>query len=169
MNLEQTITQMTHNAGTILALTKGVSDKQSRWRPDADAWSILEVINHLLDEEKEDFRVRLDYILHRPEQRWPPIDPGGWVTSREYNQRILESSLIAFLNARQESLAWLQELPSPDWQKKGKAPWGTISAGDMFAAWVSHDLLHIRQLVELHWAYTMRRLEPFDPQYAGSW
>jgi hypothetical protein len=49
------------------------------------------------------------------------------------------------------------------------APFGQISAGDMFASWVAHDLLHIRQLVELHWAYTTRQLQPYNVEYAGGW
>ena len=169
MNLEQKMRQMAYNAETIRNLTLGVSDEQARWRPSPDDWSILEVINHLNDEEREDFRVRLDYILHRPDQLAPPIDPGGWVTSRGYNERDLESSLNLFMEARQESFDWLKGLDSLDWGTAGKAPWGTITAVDMFAAWVSHDILHMRQLVELHWAFTTRHLEPFDPRYAGSW
>jgi hypothetical protein len=39
----------------------------------------------------------------------------------------------------------------------------------MFAAWVAHDLLHVRQLVELHYAYTVERNQPFLVDYAGGW
>jgi len=169
MNLKGNMTRMASNAQTIRSLVQGIAEEQARWRPDPDSWSILEVINHLVDEEKEDFRVRLDCILHRPDQDWPSIDPGGWVTSRHYNQRNLSTSLDNFLTARQDSFAWLEGLPPINWQTAGKAPWGTITAGDMFASWVSHDLLHIRQLVELHWLFTVRGLEPYSHQYAGSW
>jgi hypothetical protein len=44
-----------------------------------------------------------------------------------------------------------------------------MTAGDMFGAWVAHDLLHFRQLVELFWAYTTHRLEPHEVGYAGEW
>jgi hypothetical protein len=39
----------------------------------------------------------------------------------------------------------------------------------MFAAWVAHDLLHIRQLVELHYGWTTQQLQPYDAGYAGEW
>jgi len=93
VELDRLILQMADNAQSIRALAGGVLEEQARFKPDPDSWSILEVVNHLLDEEKEDFRVRLDYTLHRPDEEWPPIDPQGWVTAREYNERDLGESL----------------------------------------------------------------------------
>ena len=46
----------------IQAVLAGVDAEQARWKPDADSWSILEVVCHLVDEEREDFRTRLDHI-----------------------------------------------------------------------------------------------------------
>jgi hypothetical protein len=169
MELELFITQMTNHAGTIHSLTIGISDEQARWKPDPETWSILEVVNHLYDEEREDFRMHLDYILHHPDQPFPPINPTGWVMERNYNQRDLAQSVDDFLKERQQSLAWLKGLGTPDWQASVAAPFGQISAGDMFAAWVAHDLLHLRQLVELHWAYTLHAAEPYKVNYAGEW
>ncbi len=170
MNLDATIQQMAQQAETIHSLTAGVDVTQARWRPDAESWSILEVINHLYDEERADFRVRLDILLHRPHADWPPIRPGAWVTERRYQDRDLQASLQNFLAEREKSLEWLRSLTAPNWQAMGPAPWGgTIRARDMFAAWLAHDLLHCRQLVELHYAYTVFRNQPFSVQYAGDW
>jgi hypothetical protein len=114
--------------------------------------------------------VRLTYILNHPGERWPGIDPGGWVKDRAYNERNLQESLVNYLKEREKSLAWLDELGNFDWDKGEKAPWGgEIKAGDMFAAWVAHDLLHTRQLVELHWAYLNESIAPYMTRYAGEW
>jgi hypothetical protein len=169
MELDRFISQMADDAQRVRALVEGISDEQARWRPDPDSWSILEVVNHLLDEEREDFRAFLDLALHRPDEPRPRINPGAWVTERGYNERDLDKSVQGFLAAREESLAWLQGLSSPDWEAIYQAPWGPIRAGDVFAAWVAHDLLHIRQLVELHWAYTTQQLQPYEVDYAGEW
>jgi len=169
MNLDLFTARLTNNAESIRSMIEGISDEQANWKPDPDSWSILEVINHLYDEEKEDFRVRLDIILHKPDQPWPPIDPAGWVVERQYNQRQLQESLDNYLRERQASIRWLSGLTSPDWEATYAAPFGKIKAGDMFSAWVAHDLLHMRQLVELHWAYTMNRSKPYRLDYAGSW
>jgi len=161
--------QMANHAATIQSLTLGVPAEQARWKPDPQAWSILEVINHLYDEERQDFRVRLDIILHHPDQPWPPINPAGWVTGRSYNQRDLLQSVDDFLKERRKSVAWLRDLEAPDWQASVMAPFGQISAGDIFAAWVAHDLLHLRQLVELHWACLLQAAQPYQVNYAGEW
>jgi hypothetical protein len=161
--------QLTDNAIRIEALVGGVSPEEGRWKPDLDTWSILEVINHLHDEEREDFRPSLDIILNRPEEPWPGIDPEGWVTERKYHQRDLEDSLRHFLTEREASLEWLRTLDDPDWDAPYQAHFGSIRAGDVFAAWVTHDHLHMRQLIELHRALTAREAEPYQLEYAGTW
>ena len=169
MNLAHFTIQMQNNAASIRSLTQGISEEQARWKPNADSWSILEVVNHLYDEEREDFRLHLDCILHHPDQPWHSIDPGGWVTQRHYNERDLEQSVNNFLQEREQSLIWLKGLSAPNWETEYKTPFGSITAGNMFAAWVTHDLLHLRQLVELHWAYTVRAVQPYEVRYAGEW
>lgn len=169
MDFERLQQKLASNAQRIRLLVEGVEPEQARWKPDVEEWSILEVVNHLYDEEREDFRVRLDITLHKPNQRWPPIDPGGWVEARGYNGRDLGGSLNKFLEERESSLAWLARLQTPDWDVTYEAPWGPIKAGDIFVAWVAHDQLHMRQLVELHRAILLRLAGPYDVRYAGQW
>lgn len=169
MNLDLLTQQMAGHANAVRSLAETVSDEQARWKPAPDSWSILEVVNHLYDEERLDFRARLDIILHHPDQPLAPIDPPGWVIERRYNERDLPASLKNFLDERTASLAWLRGLAEPDWQAAYQASFGPITAGDMFAAWVAHDILHLRQLVELHYAYTIRSVQPYGVRYAGEW
>ena len=93
MDVRQIVARMEENAQVILHLAAGVSQEQARWRPTPDDWSLLEVINHLYDEEREDFRARVDCMLHRPDEEFTPIHPGAWVTERRYNERDLAESL----------------------------------------------------------------------------
>ena len=168
MELERFITQMADNAQRIRALAESVSGEQARWKPDPDSWSMLEVVNHMRDVEQEDFRALLDLALHRPDEPRSRIAPQAWVTERRYNERDLGESVQGYAAAREASLEWLRGL-SPNWEAAYVAPWGPIRAGDVFAAWLAHDLLRMRQLVELHWAYTKRQVEPYEVDYAGDW
>ncbi len=167
MKFEQILKTMTHNADIFRSLTDGVSPEQARWKPNQKTWSVLEVINHMYDEEREDFRVRLDIILYKPDQPWPPINPEMWVTERGYNERDLAQSVEAFLSERRASLAWLENLGHPDWEAVYAAPFGSIRAGDMMTAWVIHDQLHMRQLVNLHKAFILTLADPYQGAYAG--
>ncbi len=169
MNPDIFIEHMANNAKIMTATVADVDVEQARWRPDADSWSILEVIHHLYDEERLDFRTRLDHILYKPGVIWLPIDPAGWVQSRNYNQQDFETILAKFQEERQKSLTWLRDLAAPNWEATYEAPFGIVKAGDMFAAWVAHDLLHIRQLIEIRWAFTTRTLRPYKVIYAGDW
>lgn len=169
MNISPFLSQMKDNAERIRLFAQGISQEQARWKPDPASWSILEVIHHLYDEERLDFRVRLDIMLHRPTDPLPDIDPQGWVTERHYNEADLETTLKNFLEERTATLVWLKTLTSPNFDAVYTSPFGSMPAGDMFAAMVSHDLLHLRQLVELHWAYTTQTLLPYKNEYAGDW
>ena len=169
MNFSYLVGQLTTNPDRIHALVARVSDGDAAWKPDPASWSILEVINHMYDEERLDFRVRLDIILHHQEQSWPPIDPEGWVVQHRYNERVLSKSLENFLTERSKSLAWLAALENPDWEQTYESPFGRITAGDMFGSWVTHDQIHMRQLVELHRSKTEVEAGPYQLAYAGEW
>ena len=169
MDLEHYIIQMESNADTIQQMVRLVKNEQARWKPNRATWSILEIINHLYDEEREDFRARLDIMLNNPDQEFTPWDPIASVTERAYNERDITESVNMFIFERQESLRWLNELESPDWDAVYESPNLEMTAGDMFAAWVMHDLLHMRQIVKLQWFYNKRALEPYRVDYAGAW
>lgn len=169
MKAERIFEQLENNPKRIASLASLVSGEQARWRAKPESWSLLEVVNHLLDEERQDFRVRLEYILYRPGENPPPIDPQGWVTGRKYNERDLDESLKGFLVEREQSLGWLKGLTKPDWQTSAPTPWGSITAGDMLVAWASHDTLHLRQLVELQHDWIVHLAAPFSGEYAGEW
>jgi hypothetical protein len=149
-------------------LLEDVDGEQARWRPEPGRWSILEVAGHLLDEEREDFRARLAFTLRDPELDWPPIDPQGWVESRRYAERDLGQVFQAWREERERSLAWLEGLRNPDWERAHRHPAGfVLRAGDLLAAWAAHDLLHLRQLARLHLLWLQEKARPYSPEYAG--
>ena len=74
-----------------------------------------------------------------------------------------------FFRERKKSLGWLKTMETADWKAKYKTKWRTMTAGDMFASWVAHDNLHIRQLAELRRARIEKITRPFHIQYAGDW
>ena len=170
MDVESCALRLEAGAASIAALVRGAEQAQARWKPSPEKWSILEVVNHLYDEEREDFRQRIDFTLHRPGAPWPPIDPEGWVASRRYAERELGPSLEAFLDERRGSVEWLRGLRSPDWSLACDHPRGfRLSAGDLLASWVAHDLLHVRQLARLHYQYVEAVSRPYSVEYAGGW
>jgi hypothetical protein len=158
------------NAPTIAGLVRAIPPEHARWRPTPADWSVLEVINHLADEEREDFRLRLDTALHRPGTTVPPNDSAAWPAARAYNERDPAESLVRFLDERRRSLAWLRALTAPDWSKAiPRNSGGVLRAGDRLAAWAVHDVLHLRQLVELQYYFLAAQARPFSVEFAGEW
>ena len=116
MDHQNIIAHLKENAGVFKHLFQNIPDEQARWKPGKDGWSMLEVINHLSDEEREDFRKRLKLVLSDSSAPWPPIDPEGWVVQRGYNDRNVKESLRNFFIEREASLRWLNKQNSPNWQ-----------------------------------------------------
>ncbi len=169
MNVVYLKRQLAMNRDRVAALARGATEDQARWKPDEESWSILEVVSHLADEEEFDFPLRLKIILENTGRDWPEIDPAGWVIEREYNKGDLYDSLNRYFNLRNEWLAWLDTLENPDWDTPYEASFGSITAGDMYSSWVTHDLLHMRQLVELQRRYLEEQTKPYQMDYAGEW
>jgi hypothetical protein len=168
MNHHQIIARLGINGEVFKYLFQSLSDDQARWKPGKNRWSMLEVINHLYDEEREDFRQRLELVLSDPGRPWPPIDPEGWIAQRGYNGRNLTESVHNFLAEREASLRWLNKQNSADWQAAHHHPqMGPMSAELLLANWLAHDLFHIRQAADLHFAYLGEQAAPVSLKYSG--
>ena len=170
--------ELANSTEMIRSLLADVSQEEAQYKPSRSTWSILEVTCHLYDEEREDFREHLDFIistslnasLHRQgKDEWHSIAPFAWVKLRKYNQQNFKTIQRKFFNEREKSLAWLRSLKNTDWDITYQSQWGIMRAGDMLASWVAHDNLHVRQLTELRRARIERIAKPYYIQYAGDW
>jgi len=153
----------------ILALLSGITQQEAQVRPTPESWSILEVVCHLYDIEREDFREHLDFILHRQQEEYHAIDPQAWITERNYNEQDFGEMQSKFFAERQKSLEWLKGISDANWEITYTSEYGTVSAGEMFSCWVAHDNLHLRQFVELRRARIERITVPYPIEYAGDW
>ena len=161
--------ELVNSTEMIRSLLAGIRQAEAQIKPSRSSWSVLEVVCHLYDEEREDFREHLDFILHRQYEEWHPIAPTAWVKLRKYNEQNFNSMRNKFFRERATSLDWLKKIRNSDWNTAYKSKWGTMRAGDMFACWVAHDNLHIRQLTELRRRHIERITKPYHIQYAGDW
>jgi DinB family protein len=159
------------SGAALAALARSAGPELARWRPGEGRWALVEVVAHLADEERFDFRARFDLLVgkHR-EEPFAPIDPAGWVAARRYIELELDVALEDFLAERRHSLAWLRGLGAPDLSPARSLPsGGDLSAGDVLASWVAHDLLHLRQMARILHARAAADAAPHGVGYAGSW
>lgn len=161
--------ELIHSTEMIRAMLAGIDQEQAQVKPDAKSWSILEVVCHLYDEEREDFREHLDFILHRQNEQYHLIDPQGWITERKYNEQNFAEAQEKFFIERRASLEWLKTIAESDWDTTYTSEYGSVTAGEMLSCWIAHDNLHLRQLVELRRVRIENLTKPYPIEYAGDW
>ncbi|KAA3610461.1 MAG: DinB family protein [Calditrichaeota bacterium] len=170
MESKDIILKLEKNGLVFESLFKNITEEQISWKANENKWSMLEIVCHLLDEEKEDFRQRIDFTLNNPGEAWPAIDPQGWVRSRNYSGKNFDETLNQFLAERKKSIEWLYNLSNPNWQVCYLHPKaGEVSAEQLLANWIAHDLLHIRQITATNYAYLLYKTSPIKLDYAGKW
>lgn len=168
MDHHKIIQQLTDNQSVFKALLSNRTEEEVKWKPEPDQWSMLEVICHLVDEEKEDFRTRVEYVLRDPNDPLPMFNPLQWVTERNYYGQDFESKVTEFLDERTYSIKWLRSLKNPDWQNAYHHPkMGPMSAELFLANWLAHDHIHIRQINRLSYQYIIHKTG-IDLSYAGN-
>lgn len=139
------------------------------WRPAPDKWSFREILAHLLDEERFDFRARLQHVLENPGSPMPPIDPVGWVKEKNYAGLDYDSTLQAWLEERDSSVDYLRQLGAANWKQTHQHPkLGLVTAETFLYNWLAHDYLHIRQLNRYLYEW-YRSAVPVKLDYAGDW
>jgi len=163
------IKNLGNNADTFQALLYSAISEEYYFKPDENSWCMLEVLCHLIDEEVEDFRTRVRVVLESPTEPLPKINPGGWVTERNYIGRDFGVMAQKFMEERKNSIKWLNSLKSPDWQSTHIHPkLGPVTASYFLENWLAHDYLHIRQITRLRYQY-LQKLSGNTMKYAGNW
>ena len=160
---------LARNAEVFKSLFTGLSVEEYTWKPEENKWCLLEIICHLYDEEREDFRARAKHTLETPDDQMPSIDPEGWVKSRAYIDKDFNDILERFLAERETSIAWLKGLENPNWENTYQhEKFGALSAKMFVTNWVAHDYLHIRQILKLKYGY-LKETTGEKLLYAGPW
>ncbi|MEM7104233.1 MAG: DinB family protein [Bacteroidota bacterium] len=150
-------------------LLTGLDEATRTWKPEPDLWCLLEIVCHLYDEEREDFRARVKHMLTSPAVHAPSIDPVGWVTERKYMEQDYNEMLKAFLDERDQSVIWLKSLENANWAGAYNHPrFGPLTAKMFLTNWLAHDYLHIRQIMSRKYHY-LHQKTGIDLEYAGGW
>ncbi|MBL0104172.1 MAG: DinB family protein [Bacteroidetes bacterium] len=163
------IPELERNIEVFRTLLEGLTEEVYHWRFLEGKWTLLEIVCHLYDEECDDFRARVKHTLETPLVAMPPIDPSGWVLSREYSRQNFDEKLKLFLSERKKSVEWLRILKDPIWDNTYHHPsLGPLTASMFLANWLAHDYLHIRQIMRLKYEYTKAKTGE-NLNYAGAW
>jgi hypothetical protein len=116
-----------------------------------DTFSPFDVIGHLIQGEKTDWKDRGTMILeHGTKSSFVPFD--RFAQFEVSKGKSLQQLLDEFENLRKESVAWLRslKLTKSDLDKKGTHPeLGEVTLKQLLSTWVVHDLTHIAQITRV--------------------
>lgn len=134
-------------APTLQRLTGALDDAALDFRPAADAWTIREVLAHLVDDEAFIMRQRLARIGKEDRPHLAPHDEQRWYASRNTARDARDELLADFQEQRAASLGVIRLLHPADWQRLGFQPEiGEFTAEGWLEHWADHDTVHLNQI-----------------------
>lgn len=133
-------------AAKLKKLTKGLTPKQLKWKPEPGKWSIAEIFAHLADAEiVGSWRMRS--IIGADGITLQPFDQDAWASVFQYSKRDAKQSLEVFRVLRENNLMMLKALPRDAWDRHGmhmeRGKETIVHVVRMFAG---HDTNHTLQI-----------------------
>lgn len=134
--------------GTIGAIREriaGLAEEQLVWKPDADQWSVKEIVAHLADSSLvHGVRVRKIVV-----ETHPPLlqyDQDAWVASARSNEAAIEDILSAFEALLEHNASFYQRLGEEDWQRFALNDGKEVTVADVFQGFIRHVHTHLAQI-----------------------
>lgn len=134
--------------GILRGLMCELSDKDARWKPAPDRFSVAEVLSHLSHTEGHCWRMRVDLMMSKER----PVVQGddAQMHLEQYRDADPEEEFAHFEEQRETNIEFLSSLPQEaDERTAVHAEVGEFTLSQMLHSWVLHDLGHIRQIAEI--------------------
>ena len=136
------------NPDALEAMLRGLSEPWIKYMEAPDRWSVFDVLGHLIHGELTDWMPRLRIILtHGPAVPFTPFDRFAQLSANR--DKTAGQLLTRFAALRRNNVSELESLKLTQAQLdlQGMHPeQGLVTAGNLIAAWVVHDLSHISQI-----------------------
>jgi len=130
------------------AALRGVPRKLLLYTPAPGKWSILEILCHMRDMEREGYLERYTRILAENEPRLPDLNGDALAIERDYRGQKAGDVLRDWTRLRRESLRLLKKSKPEQWRRAGiHETAGRLSIDDLVVRHaVGNDLAHLAQI-----------------------
>lgn len=119
-----------------------------KFRPKEQEWSLVEIISHLADVDKEVNLKRIRQVKSEEKPFFSAALTDDWAKTKNYQANGPYESFSECLLSRQELLEELSSLKDEEWHKKvSHAIFGPTTILEMVKFIAQHDRLHIQQVV----------------------
>ena len=113
------LTIVAETPARLKAALKGVPKKLLLWTPGPGKWSILEIVAHLRDMERDAYIARYRRILDEDNPTLPDLDGDLIALRDDYCGMKLPELLRDWLKLRKECLKLLKSVKGPRWERMG--------------------------------------------------
>lgn len=149
MNKEQVSQILQATPETVRSLLQGVDPTLHTWRPEADEWSINEIIGHLIECDHHCFSERIRLMLAEEEPEIPAVDVNTLAAQRSDNEESAFVLLDALAEQRITRINYLLSLSDEQMARTGHfKKHGVFRVSDFVYEWAYHDCDHIQQILE---------------------
>jgi FMN phosphatase YigB (HAD superfamily) len=139
------------------AICRSVSDDTGCKRPEEGEWSLVEIVCHLRDTDREVNLPRLLEAFGRENPFLTPIDTSNWASERNYLNEDGHEAAREFFEARKQIIDLLEKHKGAWCTTTARhAIFGPVSVADLIHFSITHDQMHIRQAQD-----TIAALSPF--------
>ncbi|WP_099156936.1 DinB family protein [Virgibacillus ndiopensis] len=149
-NMDEAIELLDRTPQTLEYFLSGLSNGWLQCNEGERTWNASEVIEHLIEGEKNNWIPRLETILRGGENKaFPPFDRFSHLNKSE---RSIEQKFLEFKTIRFQNITKLKAMIEPDFhlERTGSHPaFGTVKLRELLATWVVHDLTHISQITRV--------------------
>lgn len=147
-SLDKSLEILERTPGVISNMLENLSGFWIHNNEGPDSWSPYDIVGHLIHGEKTDWIPRIKIILEYGEER--PFEPfDRFAQFQDFTDKKLDQLLKEFHQLRSENIETFRKLnlDTDDLDKSGIHPdFGPVTLQELIAAWVVHDLSHIRQI-----------------------
>ncbi|MFC0470872.1 DinB family protein [Halalkalibacter kiskunsagensis] len=149
--MKEAIDVLERTPQTLEYFLSGLSDGWLQCNEGEGTWNVSEVIDHLIEGERNNWIPRLEMILQEGESKpFPPFDRYSHLN--ENSKRSIEQKLLEFKTIRSENITKLQTMIIPELHLElmGTHPaFGVVKVRELLSTWIVHDLTHIAQIVRV--------------------
>jgi len=136
---------------TVRSLLSGLSIGWLSCNEGENTWNAVQVVDHLIEGDRNNWLPRLAHILREGESSpFPPFDRYSHLQIG--GDQTLEEKLNAFSDIRSRNLAVFRSLAEQGLplERTGSHPaFGVVKVRELLSTWVAHDLTHIVQIVRV--------------------
>ncbi|WP_107840856.1 DinB family protein [Metasolibacillus meyeri] len=145
-NRQQSIENYKQTAINIRQVAESVSEELLTWKPTEQAWSIQEIIGHLLDSNIIN-SYRLRKIIAEPVTQLVTFAHEDWVTVQQFSNSEIADLLATYDTLTNYNATLLAKLSEEQWQKYGLKQDEPISVAHIIDNFIcKHVEKHLTQI-----------------------